>query len=169
MPVPDFQKRPAPSSAPTPWRALSAERRIEIVTQAVKRHRDLRAGLVQRLVARGGGFRSVTLLSWPPERLAKEVVRLNAQATQDELDLLHLLYVELEPAIQITFLDAAGVKHADGVIDESLEAPFCDEAATRRAVAAVRSAHGAACEHYLTTILTYGADSWPGLASALER
>lgn len=155
-------------ATPTPWRALSAERRLEIVTQAATRHRALRATLVQRLVARGGGFRAVTLLSWPPERLAKEIVRLNALQTQDELDLLHILYVELEPACQITFLDAAGVKHAGGTIDEAAEAPFCDEAATRRAVAALRATHGPACEHYLSTIATYNKESWPGLDSAMQ-
>ena len=155
-------------STPTPWRALSAERRIDIITQAATRHRELRATLVQRLVARGGGFRAVTLLAWPVPRLAKEVVRLNALQTQDELDLLHLLYVELEPACQIAFLDAAGVKHAEGTIDESAVAPFCDEAATRRAVTALRAAHGAACEHYLTTIATYNKEAWPGIERAME-
>lgn len=155
-------------STPTPWRALNAERRIEIVALAVTRHRELRATLVQRLVARGGGFRAVTLLAWPPERLAKEIVRLNALQTHDELDLLHILYVELEPAYQVTFLDAAGVKHAEGTIDDAAEAPFCDEAATRRAVTALRAKFGPACEHYLTTIATYNKASWPGLEHAMQ-
>ncbi len=155
-------------SNPTPWRALPAERRVAIIAQAVKKYPGLRATLGQRLVARGGGFRAVTIMSWTPDRLAKEIVRFNAQQTQDELDLLHLLYVELEPAVQVAFLDAAGVPHADGVIDETLTAPFCDEAATRRAVAAVRAAHGEACEHYLATILAYNSESWPGLESAIQ-
>jgi hypothetical protein len=152
----------------TPWRSLIAERRIDIVTRAVKAHREIRAGLAQRLLAKGGGFRPATLLSWPPEKLAKEIVRLNAQQVQDELDMLHFLYVEMEPAIQITFLDAAGVKHENGVIAEEAKPPFCDEAATRRAVQTVRSQHGDACEHYLLTIATYNAGSWPGLDAALE-
>lgn len=151
----------------TPWRSLSAERRIEIVTRAVKAHREIRAGLAQRLLAKGGGFRPQTLLSWPPEKLAKEIVRLNAQQVQDELDLLHFLYVEMEPAVQVTFLDAAGVQHENGVIAESVEPPFCDEAGTKRAVAAVRAQHGEACEHYLLTIATYNASSWPGLEGVL--
>ena len=65
---------------------------------------------------------------------------MKAEQPQDELDLLHLLYVELEPAIQITFLDAAGVAHEKGVMPEQLEPPFADEAAVRLAAA---RGHGA--------------------------
>ncbi len=45
----------------------------------------------------------MTLKTWPVDRLAKEVTRPMAKTSQDEFDLLHLLYVELEPAIQATF------------------------------------------------------------------
>jgi hypothetical protein len=126
-------------------------------------HRALRAQFVQRIVSRGGGFRAVTLMSWPVERLAKEVVRMNAESGQDELDLLHLLYVEFEPAIQITFLDAAGVRHANGTIEEELQPPFADEAGVKRGVEAVLAAHGDEGRHYFHTIATYNLASWPGL------
>ncbi|MEP6690582.1 MAG: hypothetical protein ABJD07_05460 [Gemmatimonadaceae bacterium] len=126
-------------------------------------HRELRAVYAQRLVARGGGFRAVTLQSWPVERLAKEIVRMKAESAQDELDLLHLLYVELEPAIQITFLDAAGVPHEDGKIAEETEPSFADEAAVARAVGVVIAQHGDEARHYLDTIARYNLASWPGL------
>ncbi|MCX5765699.1 MAG: hypothetical protein NTZ43_00550 [Gemmatimonadetes bacterium] len=148
---------------PTPYRSLAPARRLALVTKAMTAHRDVRAGFVQRLVSRGGGFRAATLMSWPVDRLAREIVRMNAESNQDELDLLHLLYVEFEPAIQITFLDAAGVKHANGVIEESLEPPFATEAAVKRAADAVRAAHGEDGAHYLFTIATYNLASWPGL------
>ena len=153
---------------PTPYRQLTAARRLALVTRAMTLHRDVRAGFVQRMVARGGGFRAATLLSWPVDKLAREIVRLNAESAQDELDLLHLLYVEIEPAIQVTFLDAAGVRHANGVIEEELQPPFADAAGVARGVAAVRAAHGADGEHYLRTIATYNLASWPGLEGALK-
>jgi hypothetical protein len=148
---------------PTPYRSLPAERRLALVTKAMTVHRALRAQFVQRIVSRGGGFRAVTLMSWPVDRLAREIVRMNAESGQDELDLLHLLYVEFEPAIQVTFLDAAGVRHANGTIDEELQPPFADEAAVARGVAAVRASHGDEGRHYLQTIATYNLASWPGL------
>jgi hypothetical protein len=102
-------------------------------------------------------------MTWSPEKLAKEVVRLNALQPQDELDMLLHLYVELEPAIQIAFLDAAGVAHKDGHIAEDATPPFCDETTTKKAVEMVRAQFGDACEHYLKTITTYNAASWPGI------
>ena len=154
-------------SSPGPYRSLPAARRLALVTKAMTLHRDLRTAFVGRLVARGGGFRAVTLMSWPVDRLAREFVRMNAESGQDELDLLHLLYVEFEPAIQITFLDAAGVRHVNGKIDEALEPPLAGEAAVARAIEAVRVAHGDDGRHYLHTIATYNPASWPGIAGAL--
>src|ERR1035437_9175834 len=118
---------------PSPYRSLLADRRVSLVLHALNISREARALYTQRLIARGGGFRAVTLNSWPAEKLAREIVRMKAEQPQDELDLLHLLYVELEPAIQITFLDAAGVAHEKGVMSEELQPPFADEAAVGRA------------------------------------
>lgn len=123
----------------------------------------MRALYTQRLVSRGGGFRAATLNGWPVDRLAKEIVRMNAQSAQDEIELLQLLYVELEPGIQITFLDEAGVKHEKGVIDESLQPPYADADAVRRAAALVQQKHGADGVHYLRTIARYSREGWPGI------
>jgi hypothetical protein len=153
----------------TPWRALPAERRIAVIMAAAKQHKDVRAALAARIAQKGGGFRAVTLMTWSPEKLAKEVVRLNALQPQDELDMLLHLYVELEPAIQITFLDAAGVPHTDGHIAEEATPPFGDEATTTKAVETVRAQFGDACEHYLLTITTYNKESWPGIERLVTR
>jgi hypothetical protein len=157
---------PTPSS---PYRALPSARRIQLVTHAIKAHRESRILYIQRMVARGGGFRAVTLQGWPPERLAREVVRLNAETAQDELELLQLLYVDLEPAIQSTFLDAAGVPHENGKIADELQPPYADADAVRRGAAAVREAHGDDGMHYLRTIARYGQDAWPGIDDVLAE
>lgn len=157
---------PTPSS---PYRALPSARRIQLVTHAIKAQRESRMLYIQRMVARGGGFRAVTLQTWPPERLAREVVRLNAESAQDELELLQLLYVDLEPAIQTTFLDAAGVQHENGKIAEELEPPYADADAVRRGAVAVRDAHGDDGMHYLRTIARYGQDAWPGIDDVLAE
>ena len=152
----------------SPYRSLPSARRVALVTHAITSNRDVRALYSQRLVARGGGFRAATLNTWPADRLAKEIVRMNAQSAQDEIDLLQLLYVELEPAIQITFLDEAGVRHANGVIDESLQPPYADAEAVRRGAALVQSKHGAEGVHYLRTIARYSRDGWPGIEQIAE-
>ena len=151
----------------SPYRSLPSARRVELVTHAMKASREARAVYIQRLVARGGGFRAVTLKSWPVDRLAREIVRMNAETADDELDLLQLLYVDLEPAIQTTFLDAAGVRHEGGKMPDDLEPPYADEAAVRTAATAVREQHGADGEHYLRTLARYSAEGWPGIGAVV--
>jgi hypothetical protein len=152
----------------SPYRSLPVERRIALVTYELTTQRESRALFIQRLVSRGGGYRPASFQNWPAERLAKEVVRLKAESAQDELGLMQTLYVDLEPAIQILFLDTAGVKHEKGRIDESVEPPFCDAAAVTKGAAAIIAGHGEDGARYLRTIHRYAADSWPGLAAVIE-
>jgi hypothetical protein len=146
----------------SPYRSLPAAKRVELVTHVIKASKEGRAIMVQRMMSRGG-FRPNTLMQWPAEKLAGEVVRMKAESSNDELDLLHLLYVELEPAIQTTFLEAAGVTHENGKIPEALEAPYADAAGVQRGMAAVRETHGEDGERYLRTLERYAAESWPGI------
>ena len=155
-------------ATPSPYRSLPAERRVALVTAAIKSAREYRALYIQRLVARGGGFRAVTLNAWPVERLAKEIVRMNAQTAQDELDLLHFLYVELEPAIQSTFLDAAGVRHENGKMAEDLEVPYADADAVKRGATAVVERHGEDGKRYLRTLARYSREGWPGIEGIVD-
>jgi hypothetical protein len=154
---------------PSPYRSLPPARRAALLAQALAAHRELRGVYAQRLAARGGGFRAVTVQAWPAERLAREVVRLNAETPQDELDLLHFLFVELEPATQISFLDAAGVRHAGGVMADDLEAPYADADAVRRGAAVVRERHGEDGERYLRTLARYSREGWPGIEAVVAE
>ena len=154
---------------PSPYRSLPPERRVALVAHAISASREARELYVQRLVARGGGFRAVTVKSWPADRLAREVVRMRAETAQDELDLLQLLYVDLEPAIQITFLDAAGVRHEQGRIPDELEPPFADAEAVRRAAAVVRDQYGEEGVRYLRTLARYYREGWPGIDAVIAE
>lgn len=152
---------------PSPFKSLPQERRQWLVLEALAKHKGAKALYAQRIAAKGGGFRAATLLSWPAEKLGKEALRLGALTPQDELELLQLLYVDLEPQYQITFLDAAGVKHDNGVLPEDLEVPYADAEAVKKGADAVLSAHGEAGQHYLRTLVTYNLAAWPGLDAAL--
>ena len=153
---------------PSPYRSLPPERRTALLFHAIKTSREARALYTQRLISRGGGFRAVTLNSSPADKLAREIVRMKAEQPQDELDLLHLLYVELEPAIQITFLDVAGVAHEKGVMKEDLETPFADESKVRLAASRVMEQHGEDGARYLHTLARYSAAGWPGIEAVVE-
>ena len=153
----------------SPYRSLPPARRVELLTHALKSSREARLLYVQRLVQKGGGFRPATLMSWPPDRLAREIVRLGAETPQDELDLLHHLYVEKEPEIQITFLDEAGVRHENGRMAEDLEVPYADADAVRRAAAVVRERHGDDGMRYLRTLARYSREGWPGIEGTVAE
>lgn len=152
---------------PSPYRQLPAARRVALVTRAIKSNREMRAVMVTRMVSRGGGFRPATLVQWPPDKLAREVVRLGAENADDELNLLNLLYVEFEPEIQACFLDAAGVKHEGGHMPEDLQPPFATADAVAKGAAAVTEKFGDDGRHYLITIAKYNGDGWPGLDALL--
>ncbi len=153
----------------SPYRSLSVDRRVALVTHVMESSREGRNQFIGRLVDRGGGFRAVTLRTWPVERLAKEIVRMKAETATDELDLLQLLYVDLEPGIQTTFLDAAGVAHENGKIAEALEPPYCDEDGVKRGAAAVQEKHGSEGAHYLRTIAKYSHEGWPGIDAIVSE
>ncbi|HUQ47139.1 MAG TPA: hypothetical protein VM053_02720 [Gemmatimonadaceae bacterium] len=153
----------------SPYRSLPPERRLALVTHVMKASREGRDTFIQRLVERGGGFRAVTLRTWPIDKLAKEIVRMKAESANDELDLLQLMYVDLEPGIQTTFLDAAGVKHENGKMPDDLEPPYADKAGVEKGVAAVREKHGDDGEHYLRTIAKYSHDGWPGIGELVPE
>jgi len=152
---------------PTPYRTLSAEKRTALVKHMIEASKEGRMLFLNRLASKTG-FRPVTLQSWPADKLAREVVRTRAETGDDELNLLHLLYVELEPAIQSTFLDAAGVKHENGAMPDDLEPPYSNADGVKRGVEAVRAQHGEDGERYLRTLARYSADGWPGIKESVE-
>ena len=152
----------------SPYRSLPPDRRVLLVTHAIKASKEGRAVFVQRLAGRGG-FRVTTLQQWPAEKLAAEIVRTKAESSTDELDLLHLLYVTLEPAIQITFLATGGVNHQDGNIDEGLTSPYADAGAVSRAATKVREQHGEDGMRYLRTLARYAQNDWPGIDGIVKQ
>ncbi len=154
-------------SVPSPYRTLPVARRVALLTHEVQQTRESRNAYIQRLVSGGGGFRPETLKKWPPEQLAREIVRRGIETPYDEASLLQLLYVDLEPQLQIDFLDGAGVPHEKGVIPEDLQAPCADAATVRRSAEALIAKHGDEARTYLKTISVYNGDAWPGLAEML--
>lgn len=153
----------------SPYRSLPPDRRVALVTHQIGNQREARDAYIQRILSRGGGFRRDTLRKWPPGQLAREIVRAGLETPHDELGLLLTLYVELEPAIQIAFLDATGVPHDGANIPEDLPLPYTDADTVRKAATALVAAHGDDARRYLVTIATYNGEAWPGLDQVLTE
>ncbi|HEX3927915.1 MAG TPA: hypothetical protein VHW65_07950 [Gemmatimonadales bacterium] len=152
---------------PTPYRTLPAPRRLMLVTHDIASSRESRDGYIRSMVTRGGGFRAEKLRKWTPEQLAREVVRHGLESPRDELNLLHTLYVEVEPELQMEFLTAAGVAHERGVMPDDLQPPFASEANVKSAAEALIAKHGDEGRRYLRAIALYNGDAWPGLVGVL--
>lgn len=152
---------------PSPYRTLPPAQRIALVTHEINANRQSRDGYIAQVVARGGGFRPEKLRKWPAEQLAREVVRHNLETFQDELALMVLLYVELEPEIQMMFLDRLEVPHERGSIPEGLAPPFAGAESIAAAAAEVVARYGDDGRRYLRTIAMYNSEAWPGLADVV--
>lgn len=153
----------------SPYRSLPSAQRVALVAHTITNHKEARARFAQRLASKPGGFRASAVQAWPAERLAKEVVRMNAENATDELELLQLLYVELEPAIQIAFLEAATVAHTNGVIDETLEPPFCSSDAVQQGAQAVFTSFADDGMRYLHALVRYSANAWPDIEAHVAQ
>lgn len=152
----------------SPYRSLPLETRLRLVSHELVNDRDARASYIQAMVQKGGGFRPETLRKWPVEQLARAIVTRKLEGFGDELRLLQLLYVELEPDLQIAFLDACGVKHENGSITEEQEGALADAATVQKAAGALIASHGDRGRHYLRTIAAYNREAWPGLERAMS-
>lgn len=150
-------------ATPSLYRSLPVEQRQSLLERLIKADKANRALFVARLASLPGGFRPVTLQSWPADKLAKEVIRRNAERPEDEMDLLRALYIEVQPEVQIAFLDTAGVKRDGANIHESVEPPYCDAESVKRAAALVQEEFGDLGRHYLRTIAKYNNEGWPGI------
>ena len=153
----------------SPYRTLSADRRLVLVTHDITANPQSKEGYIQRIVSRGGGFRKETIRKWTAGQLAREVVRANLETPQNELGMLQALYVELEPAIQIAFLEATGVRHDGASIPEDLPPPFADQATVKQAARALVNAHGDEGRRYLATIALYNREAWPGITEVVTE
>ena len=148
----------------SPYRSLPPARRLALMIYALNADRGVRDAYARRLVVRGGGFRTETLKKWPVDQLAKEIIRRGVEGPQDELQLLLLLYVEIEPVYQTTFLEATGVPHDGANIADDLPIPFADAATVKQAAEALIAQFGDEALAYLRTIALYNGAAWPGLA-----
>lgn len=153
----------------SPYRALPAEKRVTLVAHDISSSPASRERYVRLIVARGGGFRLETVRKRGIEQLAKEVVRFGLETSADEVGLLQTLYVELEPSLQIAFLDAVGVRREGAVIAEDLETPFADAARVRQAALALVAEYGDDARAYLRTIAVYNGEAWPGLGGVVAE
>jgi hypothetical protein len=160
------------ASIPRPsqlWKQLSPERK----TQAAEAFwRDDNAAMEQAeavaTIAQRLKFRPKSAMALPVEKKARYLVTMPNVSELVAARLLVVYHLEHQRPMMGAFLDALGIKHENGLIeDEGMEAPDAE----RLKAAAATLAKSYAAEDvalYLSTLLWQDPDTWGGLFKAPE-
>jgi hypothetical protein len=152
------------------WKSLTPERRLQ-AAEAFWSEPD--AGLEQAeataLLAQRLKFRAKSVVSMPVEKKARH---LASSPTVTELVAARLIvayHLAHQRAMMGSFLDAAGIKHENGMIaDEDVNAPDAEK--VRGAATAIAGQYPAEdVALYLSTLLWQDAETWGALVEAPER
>lgn len=154
------------------WRALpSAERRhAAAVLLADSESPWARPALVDFLARVNKGFRRPTIAGWSNDKIADEIGRKPLEDAPLIDTLLKALHFPERVALQAAFFDAAGIAHADGMIEgDALPQPATTPDVAAAAAATLLGAHpGDAALFYLLCISALEPGAWPTLHAAVR-
>ena len=161
--VPDL---PRPSQL---WKQLTPERKLEAATAFWA---DENAGVEQMeavaTIAQRIKFRTKSVYAMPIDKKARQLTALAGVSEMVAARLLVAYHLATQRPMMGSFLDALGIKHEEGVIeDEEMAAPTPEklrEAAT--AIAGQYPSEDVAL--YLSTLVWQDPDTWGGLTEAPE-
>jgi hypothetical protein len=162
----------ADPSIPRPsqlWKQLSPERKAQAAEafwrddNAAMEQAEAVASIAQRLK-----FRPKSAMALPIEKKARYLLSMPAVAEAVAARLLVVYHLEHQRAMMGSFLDALGIKHENGLIDdEGLEPP--DPERLKTAAAVISKAYPTEdVALYLSTLLWQDPDTWGGLFKASE-
>jgi hypothetical protein len=160
------QQTPRPSQL---WKQLTPERRQQA---AEAFWRDENAGMEQAeaiaTIAQRLKFRPKTAYSLPIDRKVKYLIGLPTVTELVAARLLVAYHLAHQRPMMAAFLDALGIAHEDGMIeDEEMPAPAPDR--LKAAAAAIAKSYPPEdVALYLSTLQWQDPDAWGGLAGAPE-
>ncbi len=151
------------------WKQMSADRRQQAAAafwhdaNGVAEQAEVVAVIAQRLK-----FRPRSVMSLPLDRKAKYLLGLPAVSEMVAARLLVAFHIAHQRPMMAAFLDALGIPHEDGLIEnEQVTAP--DDAALRAAVASLVKAFPAMdVALYLSTLTWQDPDAWGALRDLPE-
>ncbi|MEI6563739.1 MAG: hypothetical protein WCO42_05455 [bacterium] len=114
-------------------------------------------------------FREAFLKRLPPREKARHLRRMADSPTLRHVcdDLLRSWVVSRKNPMLVCFVEAQGLKHTDGILDDSVTAPSLDS--VKKGVRAVRDQFPPReVALYMGVMLTVGGDFWTGLAEAVD-
>lgn len=161
-----------PEEIPTPsqlWKQLSAERRLQAAEafwgdrNAAVEHAEAIVAIAQRIK-----FRPKSVIALPVEKKARHLVALGNVTELIAARLLVAYHLAQQRPMMAAFLDALGIAHEDGLInDEEMEPPSAER--LQQAAKTLGAAFPAAdVSLYLSTLMWQDPDTWGGLRDVPE-
>ena len=162
----DLQGIPRPSQL---WKQLSPERKLQAAEafwgdrNASMEHAEAVVTIAQRIK-----FRPKSVISLPVEKKAKHLVAIGAVSELVAARLLVVYHLAHQRPMMAAFLDALGIAHEDGLInDEEMEAPPPERLEhAAKTLGAAYPAEDVAL--YLSTLMWQDPDTWGGLGKFPE-
>ena len=157
------QQIPRPSQL---WKQLSAERKQQAAeafwsdSNASVEHAEAIIGIAQRIK-----FRPKSVIALSVEKKARHLISIGVTSELVAARLLVAYHLAHQRPMMGAFLDAVGIAHQEGLIDdETVEAPSEEKlAAAANAIGAAYPAADVAL--YLSTLTWQDPDTWGGLRS----
>jgi hypothetical protein len=160
----DETEAPRPSQL---WKQLSPERKLQA---AEAFWRDVNASVEQAeavaTIAQRIKFRTKSVLAMPVEKKARQLISLPSLSELVAARLLVAYHLAHQRPMMVSFLDAVGIAHEDGLIaDEDIKPPSPDtlKAAAKKLSGAYPSDDVAL---YLAMLMWQDPDTWGELAGA---
>jgi hypothetical protein len=162
----DVPAIPRPSQL---WKQLSAERKLQAADAF---WRDENAALEQAeavaTIAQRIKFRAKSVIGMPAEKKARYLASLTGVSELVAARLLVTYHLAQQRPMMASFLDALGIKHEDGLIeDEDVQSPTPE--ALKGAAATLAASYPADdVSLYLSTLIWQDPETWGALAEAPE-
>ena len=162
----DLQGIPRPSQL---WKQLSPEHKLQAAEafwgdrNASVEHAEAIVAIAQRIK-----FRPKSVISLPVEKKAKHLVAIGGVSELVAARLLVAYHLAHQRPMMAAFLEALGIAHEDGLInDEEMEAPAAERLEqAAKTLAAAYPAEDVAL--YLSTLMWQDPDTWGGLEKVPE-
>lgn len=162
----DLQGIPRPSQL---WKQLSPERKLQAAEafwgdrNASVEHAEAIVAIAQRIK-----FRPKSVISLPVEKKAKHLVAIGGVSELVAARLLVAYHLAHQRPMMAAFLEALGIAHEDGLInDDEMEAPAAERLEqAAKTLAAAYPAEDVAL--YLSTLMWQDPDTWGGLEKVPE-
>ena len=161
--VPDL---PRPSQL---WKQLSPDRKLEA---AAAFWSDDNAGLEQAevvaAIAQRIKFRAKSVVAMPREKKARQLATFPGVSEMVAARLLVAYHLEHQRPMMGSFLDALGIKHENGLIEDEEMGPPAPEKLREAAAAIAAQYPREDVALYLTTLVWQDPETWGGLTDAPE-